>query len=94
MVRTIVGTLVMVGRGLRKPEWVREVLEARDRTAAGRTPPRAGWCFGRCSTDGGQAGSQAPWAQGGKKASPCEVHPHLYESRDKRLCVFEDEAVT
>ena len=45
MVRTIVGTLVMVGRGLRKPEWVREVLEARDRTAAGENAPAAGLVF-------------------------------------------------
>ena len=45
MVRTIVGTLVMVGRGLRKPDWVREVLEARDRTAAGENAPAAGLVF-------------------------------------------------
>ena len=45
MVRTIVGTLVMVGRGLRKPEWVREVLDARDRTAAGENAPAAGLVF-------------------------------------------------
>ena len=45
MVRTIVGTLVMVGRGLRKPEWVREVLEACDRTAAGENAPAAGLVF-------------------------------------------------
>ena len=47
MVRTIVGTLVMVGRGQRKPEWVREVLEARDRTAAGENAPAAGLVFCR-----------------------------------------------
>ena len=45
MVRTIVGTLVMVGRGLRKPEWVSEVLEACDRTAAGENAPAAGLVF-------------------------------------------------
>ena len=47
MVRTIVGTLVMVGRGQRKPEWVREVLEARNRTAAGENAPAAGLVFRR-----------------------------------------------
>ena len=47
MVRTIVGTLVMVGRGQRKPEWVREVLEARNRTAAGENAPAAGLVFWR-----------------------------------------------
>lgn len=47
MVRTIVGTLVMVGRGQRKPEWVREVLEARNRAAAGENAPAAGLVFWR-----------------------------------------------
>lgn len=45
MVRTIVGTLVMVGRGLREPEWVAEVLAARDRTAAGENAPAKGLTF-------------------------------------------------
>lgn len=47
MVRTIVGTLVMVGRSQRKPEWVHEVLEARNRTAAGENAPAAGLVFWR-----------------------------------------------
>lgn len=47
MVRTIVGTLVMVGRGQRKPEWVREALEARNRAAAGENAPAAGLVFWR-----------------------------------------------
>lgn len=47
MVRTIVGTLVAVGRGKRSPEWVGEVLEARDRTAAGENAPAAGLVFWR-----------------------------------------------
>lgn len=42
MVRTIVGTLVMVGRGKRASEWVRTVLEARDRSAAGENAPAKG----------------------------------------------------
>ncbi len=45
MVRTIVGTLVLVGRGLRPPEWVDEVLEARDRSAAGENAPACGLVF-------------------------------------------------
>lgn len=78
MVRTIVGTLVMVGRGLRKPEWVREVLEARrPESRRGRMLQPPAWCFGRCSTDGGQAGSQALREQGGKKTPSCEVHPSI-----------------
>jgi len=38
-VRILAGTLYEVGRGARPPEWLREVLEARDRGAAGRTAP-------------------------------------------------------
>ncbi len=47
MVRTIVGTLVAVGRGQRSPEWVGEVLAARDRKAAGENAPAAGLVFWR-----------------------------------------------
>ena len=42
MVRTMVGTLVLVGRGKRPPEWVAEVLSARDRAAAGENAPAQG----------------------------------------------------
>lgn len=45
MVRTIVGTLVAVGRGQRAPEWVAEVLAARDRSAAGENAPACGLTF-------------------------------------------------
>lgn len=45
MVRTIVGTLVAVGRGQRAPEWVAEVLSARDRSAAGENAPACGLTF-------------------------------------------------
>lgn len=42
MVRTIVGSLVDVGRGHRRPEWIGEVLRVKDRQAAGRTAPAWG----------------------------------------------------
>lgn len=42
MVRTIVGTLVEVGRERRAPEWVAQALAARDRAAAGPTAPAHG----------------------------------------------------
>ena len=35
MVRTLVGVLLEVARGRRPPEWIDEVLEAKDRSAAG-----------------------------------------------------------
>ncbi len=42
MVRSIVGTLVEVGTGKQRIEWVAEVLAARDRRAAGQTAPPQG----------------------------------------------------
>lgn len=42
MVRTMVGTLVAVGKGRHRPEWVDEVLAAKDRQAAGVTAPAHG----------------------------------------------------
>ncbi len=45
MIRTIVGTLVEVGSGRRKPEWVAQVLAARDRSAAGKNAPACGLVF-------------------------------------------------
>lgn len=45
MIRTIVGTLVEVGEGRHEPAWVKEVLEACDRKAAGRTAPACGLVF-------------------------------------------------
>jgi tRNA pseudouridine38-40 synthase len=42
MVRAIVGSLVEVGRGRRPAEWMAEVLESRDRRAAGPTAPPQG----------------------------------------------------
>lgn len=45
MVRTIMGTLVEVGRGHRGPDWVAGVLAARDRRAAGPCAPACGLTF-------------------------------------------------
>ena len=42
MVRIIVGTLIRVGRGFYEPEKVKEILEAKDRQAAGVTAPPHG----------------------------------------------------
>lgn len=47
MVRTMVGTLVEVGRGKRDARWVDDVLAARDRSAAGQNAPAAGLTFWR-----------------------------------------------
>ena len=45
MVRNIVGTLVEVGIGRQKPERIKEILEAKSRTAAGPIAPAAGLCL-------------------------------------------------
>lgn len=42
MVRIIAGTLLQVGLGAKPAEWVREVLEAKDRSQAGPTAPAQG----------------------------------------------------
>jgi tRNA pseudouridine38-40 synthase len=45
MVRNIVGTLVEVGHGRRRPEEIATLLAARDRTLAGITAPAHGLCL-------------------------------------------------
>ena len=45
MVRNIVGTLVEIGVGRWEPEKINEILEAKDRTAAGRLAPPQGLCL-------------------------------------------------
>ena len=42
MVRIIAGTLIRVGRGFYEPEKVKEILDAKDRKAAGVTAPAHG----------------------------------------------------
>lgn len=42
MVRTIVGTLLEIGRGKQSPDWIESVIEARDRKHAGPTAPPQG----------------------------------------------------
>jgi tRNA pseudouridine38-40 synthase len=44
-VRNFVGTLYEVGLGRRPVSWPREVLDGRDRRAAGQTAPPQGLCF-------------------------------------------------
>ena len=42
MVRIIVGTLIEVGRGMKKPEDIKAMLEGLDRSLAGPTAPAHG----------------------------------------------------
>jgi tRNA pseudouridine38-40 synthase len=52
MVRNLVGLLVEVGHGRREPDDVTRVLDARDRSAAGRTAPPHGLCLVRVDYGG------------------------------------------
>ncbi|MEM9409640.1 MAG: tRNA pseudouridine(38-40) synthase TruA [Planctomycetota bacterium] len=52
MVRNIVGTLVKVGQGTRTPDWVQEVLLAKDRSVAGPTAPAHGLVLVEVEYDG------------------------------------------
>jgi tRNA pseudouridine38-40 synthase len=52
MVRTIIGTLLEVERGLREPDDLKAILEARDRRQAGATAPAQGLCFTRVTYEG------------------------------------------
>ena len=45
MVRTIVGTLVEVGKEKKEPSWVKDVLQAKNRQAAGENAPAKGLVF-------------------------------------------------
>ncbi|MDR2013968.1 MAG: tRNA pseudouridine(38-40) synthase TruA [Rhodanobacter sp.] len=45
MVRNIVGSLLMIGRGERPAEWLGEILHGRDRSVAGPTAPASGLTF-------------------------------------------------
>ena len=45
MVRNLVGSLLVIGRGEQKPEWIRMVLAAKDRALAGATAPAGGLVF-------------------------------------------------
>ncbi len=42
MIRNMLGTLLLVGRGKYPPEWAKSVLDAKNRTAAGPTAPPNG----------------------------------------------------
>jgi tRNA pseudouridine38-40 synthase len=45
MVRNIVGSLLVIGRGEQPVEWLRVLLAGRDRSVAGATAPAQGLCF-------------------------------------------------
>jgi tRNA pseudouridine38-40 synthase len=59
MVRSLVGTLVMVGEGRRSPEAMPAILDARDRAAAGPVAPPHGLCLVSVEYDSGWSGP--PW---------------------------------
>ncbi|WP_300396693.1 tRNA pseudouridine(38-40) synthase TruA [Henriciella sp.] len=50
-VRSIVGSLVEVGRGMQEPGWMKDILEARDRTTCGPVAPADGLYLERVMYD-------------------------------------------
>jgi tRNA pseudouridine38-40 synthase len=69
MVRNIGGTLVAVGMGRQSPEWVRDVLSARDRSIAAPTLAAAGLYLARVEYD---ARFELP--------APDGAHPHRFDA--------------
>jgi tRNA pseudouridine38-40 synthase len=64
MVRIITGSLVMVGSGKRKPEWIREVIAARSRPVAGPTAPPQGLVLVSIELGPGLSGTAgSSWAE-------------------------------
>jgi tRNA pseudouridine38-40 synthase len=57
MVRTLMGTLLAVGRRKLEPARVAEILEARDRRLAGPTAPAKGLCLERVVYDARSGGA-------------------------------------
>ena len=45
MVRNIVGSLLLVGRGEKPQQWIAELLAGKNREVAGPTAPASGLCF-------------------------------------------------
>lgn len=64
MVRSIVGTLVEIGQGRRTPESLLAILDARDRSAAGKTAPPQGLFLVRVDYDGDAGGERRRANQG------------------------------
>jgi tRNA pseudouridine38-40 synthase len=61
MVRTIVGSLVEVGRGRQRPEWMSAAIASKSRAAAGPTAPPQGLFLVRVDYgDTGSAGVSRP----------------------------------
>jgi tRNA pseudouridine38-40 synthase len=59
MVRNLVGSLVEIGRGVERPEWLALLLDGRDRTSAGPTAPPHGLALVRVMYPGGAMGQPA-----------------------------------
>lgn len=87
MVRIIVGSLVEVGKRNKKPLWLKDVLQAQDRSFAGPTAPAKGLTFWDV---GYPLGDLVPLDQVWEVLD-LSKHTQLYESRDRSLCLIEDD---
>ena len=75
MVRSLVGTALEVGAGRRNPSWMRDILAARDRAAAGPVAPAHGLTLTDVGYDAAPWPSRAPiswpWSDRIGSASEC-----------------------
>jgi tRNA pseudouridine38-40 synthase len=78
MVRNLVGSLLVIGRHEQPPEWMHEILLARDRSLAGATAPAGGLVF---------VGAKYPERLGFPKTFCADP---LLEDWDPRLCGIDD----
>ncbi len=51
MVRNLVGTFILVGKGTLRPQDISRILEAKDRSAAGATAPALGCSWSTWNID-------------------------------------------
>ncbi len=70
MVRNLVGSLVEIGRGAERPEWMVELLEGRDRTRAGPTAPPQGLALVRVIYRDGVMGLAGDQPEGDRGTRP------------------------
>jgi tRNA pseudouridine38-40 synthase len=59
MVRTVAGTLIDIGRGMRPPTWISDLLRIRDRRDAGATAPPEGLTLWRVGYPGDKPDEQS-----------------------------------
>ncbi|MBP5313979.1 MAG: tRNA pseudouridine(38-40) synthase TruA [Eggerthellaceae bacterium] len=89
MVRTIVGTLVMVGRHKREISWVKEALDALNRSAAGECAPAAGLFLWKVTYEHELFDKPADISEKPRMSIP-STFQLMYTGAGGKLCFFKD----